>query len=103
LTKKSKARKYTLIGAGHEGNTVPDLQARVERDVIAKKPNLIFIYIDLRSVFVSYLSKHNPENSEEGILTHDGVHLNDEGNRLIAKQIMKYFEVTSRRYTACNI
>ncbi len=44
---------------------------------------------DLRKAFVRYLSSHNPRNLESGILTRDGVHLNDEGNRLVAKAILK--------------
>ena len=39
---------------------------------------------DLRTVFVKYLQEHNYENISEGILTTDGVHLNDEGNNLVA-------------------
>ena len=37
---------------------------------------------DLRSVFVKYLQEYNYENVSEGLLTTDGVHLNDEGNKL---------------------
>jgi lysophospholipase L1-like esterase len=44
---------------------------------------------DLRTAFVSYLQTHNPENAEYGILTEDKVHLNNEGNRLAAGEILK--------------
>lgn len=172
LHKRGKSKKYKLIGAGHEGNTVPDLQGRVEQDVIARNPDLVVIYIgindvwkstnnppnhtpvnayeaglreiinkikdsgakvilctpsvigelveggnpqdvmldeyseisrkvayetnsklcDLRKAFISYLSKHNTENKEKGILTLDRVHLNDLGNQLVATKIIKHLK-----------
>ncbi|NWF49002.1 MAG: G-D-S-L family lipolytic protein [Ignavibacteriaceae bacterium] len=45
---------------------------------------------DLRMHFVNYIEKNNIENSESGILTYDGVHLNDMGNRFVAE---KYWEI----------
>ena len=39
------------FGAGVSGNKVPNLQARLERDVIAKKPTLVFIYIGINDVW----------------------------------------------------
>jgi lysophospholipase L1-like esterase len=39
------------FGAGIGGNKVPDLQARLEKDVIAKKPTLVFIYIGINDVW----------------------------------------------------
>ena len=44
---------------------------------------------DLRNAFTQYLRLHNPNNAEKGILTYDRVHLNDEGNRFVAEQILK--------------
>ncbi|HZK65100.1 MAG TPA: GDSL-type esterase/lipase family protein [Puia sp.] len=40
--------------------------------------------IDLRKEFHEYEVDHNPGNQEKGILTLDGVHLNDQGNRFVA-------------------
>lgn len=40
-----------LIGAGISGNKVPDLQRRVEKDVIAKKPTIVVIYIGINDVW----------------------------------------------------
>lgn len=45
--------------------------------------------IDLRKAFIEYNLKNNPENKESGILTTDRVHLNPEGNRLVADLMMK--------------
>lgn len=172
LQKNEKKDKYELIGAGISGNKVPDLQKRLEKDVLSKKPDLVFVYIgindvwhfthpktngqgtpankyeaslidvinkikasgasvvlctpsvigekndgtnaqdkmleeyaaisrkvakttgsqllDLRKAFIDYLKENNKENQEEGILTTDGVHLNDRGNRFVAEQMLAY-------------
>ena len=46
--------------------------------------------IDLRKIFIDYISENNPKNSPSGILTYDGVHLNDRGNKLIADQMINF-------------
>lgn len=51
LKKKGKADKYNLIGAGIGGNKVPNLQERLERDVLSKNPDLVFIYIGINDVW----------------------------------------------------
>lgn len=158
----------TIIGAGISGNKVPNLQERLERDVLAKQPTIVFIYIgindvwhsilpgqsgtpkdqfeaglkeiidkiqragarvilctptvigekkdganqldaqlddyaavsrrvatetgsalcDLRKSFIDYLRSHNPDNKDRGILTRDAVHLSDEGNILVAREML---------------
>ncbi len=153
-----------IVYAGISGHKVPDLQGRLERDVLSKKPTLVFVYVgindvwhsrqghgtpkdefesglrdliakiseanarvvlctpstigektdgsnpldemleeystisrtvaketgvtlcDLRMAFIDHLKQHNPDNKERGILTDDGVHLNAEGNLLVANQ-----------------
>ena len=40
--------------------------------------------VDLRKKFMDYELKNNPTNADEGILTTDGVHLNDMGNEFVA-------------------
>lgn len=42
---------------------------------------------DLRKALVAHLEKNNPDNQAENILTKDGVHLNDAGNRFLAEQL----------------
>jgi len=44
--------------------------------------------IDLREIFHTYELKNNPENKDKGILTVDGVHLNDQGNQLVADKML---------------
>lgn len=48
---------------------------------------------DLRAAFSAYERQHNPANAEKGILTTDRVHLNKEGNRLVAAEIMRTLSV----------
>ncbi len=156
-----------VIGAGISGHKVPNLEERLDRDVLAHKPNVVVIYIgindvwhsqngngtssdryesglmslikrikaagarvilatpsvigekvdgtnlleamldqyadisrkvagsseavllDLRSAFMNHLKSYNVANEAQGILTTDGVHLNDEGNRFVAVRMLE--------------
>jgi lysophospholipase L1-like esterase len=51
LEAKHKDKKIECIGAGISGNKVPNLQARVEKDVVAKKPTIVVIYIGINDVW----------------------------------------------------
>ena len=44
---------------------------------------------DLRKAFVDYLTTHNPDNKDSGILTTDGRQLSDAGNALLAQEAAK--------------
>ena len=44
---------------------------------------------DMRHLFSSYEKEHNHTNAESGVLTHDGVHLSDAGNRFVAEEMWK--------------
>ncbi|NBT88685.1 MAG: G-D-S-L family lipolytic protein, partial [Flavobacteriaceae bacterium] len=46
--------------------------------------------LDLRSIFLDYISKNNSENKPFDVLTYDGVHLNSHGNQIIADQMAKF-------------
>ena len=46
--------------------------------------------LDLRKIFMDYLAENNINNDAAGILTTDGVHLNERGNKLIADQMIKF-------------
>jgi lysophospholipase L1-like esterase len=51
LNEKHKDLGIEIIGAGISGHKVPDLQGRLERDVLKKKPTLVFIYIGINDVW----------------------------------------------------
>jgi lysophospholipase L1-like esterase len=51
LQEKHKDLHIEIIGAGISGNKVPDLQRRVEKDVIARKPTIVVIYIGINDVW----------------------------------------------------
>ena len=54
---------------------------------IAKKNGCALI--DLRHSFLQYNLANNGENKDRGILTTDGVHLNEKGNYLVAEEMMR--------------
>jgi lysophospholipase L1-like esterase len=156
-----------VIGAGIGGHKVPDLEARLDKDVLAHKPNVVVIYIgindvwhstrgqgtdiaafesglrnlikrcndagarvvlstpsvigekhdgtndldkmldeysnvsrkvameteatllDLQAAFIANLKVYNTANEPKGILTTDGVHLNEAGNRFVAVRMLE--------------
>ena len=51
LTEKHADLGIEVIGAGISGNKVPDLQRRLEKDVLARKPTIVVIYIGINDVW----------------------------------------------------
>jgi lysophospholipase L1-like esterase len=54
IIKDSLSKKFPsieIIGAGIGGNKVPDLLARIDNDVIAKKPTVVVVYIGINDVW----------------------------------------------------
>lgn len=166
LKRRAPDLQCEVIGAGIGGNKVPDLERRLDKDVLDKNPTVVVIYIgindvwhslrdngtprdayetglrslidrihakgarvllctpsvigekapgdnpldglleeyagitrkvahqtgvqllDLHQAFLGNLKNSNKENAEKGILTTDGVHLNDAGNRFVANQML---------------
>jgi len=41
----------TTVNAGISGNKVPNLQSRLDKDVISKKPTIVYIYIGINDVW----------------------------------------------------
>ncbi len=156
-----------VIGAGISGHKVPNLEARLDKDVLAHKPGVVVIYIgindvwhsqngqgtsiakfesglrslvkrcndagarvilstpsvigekhdgtndldamldeysavgrtvamesgatllDLRAAFIADLREYNVANQTKGVLTTDGVHLNEAGNRFVAVRMLE--------------
>lgn len=167
IEQKRPGSGIKVIGAGISGNKVPNLEDRLDRDVLSHKPNVVVIYIgindvwhsknnqgtpidrfesgltkliercnkagarvilatpsvigektdgsneldkmleeysavsrkvaaatgstllDLRAAFITCLKSYNVAGEEQGILTTDGVHLNDAGNRFVAVRMLE--------------
>jgi lysophospholipase L1-like esterase len=51
IDEKSKGLGITTVNAGISGNKVPDLQARLQKDVLDKKPTVVVIYIGINDVW----------------------------------------------------
>lgn len=83
----------TSLGEKHDGSNridknlddFADIARQVARD--RKLP-----LNDLRKTFKEHWTKHNPDNKASGILTHDGNHFNDTGNKLVAERMLKAFK-----------
>lgn len=56
-------RAPEVIGAGISGNRVPDLLARLDRDVLARKPDVVVIYIGINDVWHSQNGGGTPKGS----------------------------------------
>lgn len=59
-----------IFGAGISGNKVPNLQKRLEKDVLAKKPTVVVIYIGINDVWHGEKNPANgtsPEMFEAGL------------------------------------
>jgi lysophospholipase L1-like esterase len=54
-----------VIGAGISGNKVPDLEKRLDRDVLAKKPTTVVIYIGINDVWHSTRNNGTPKDVYE--------------------------------------
>jgi len=48
---QGKTGEYELVGAGVSGNKIYDLYLRMDEDVMAKKPNIVVIYIGINDVW----------------------------------------------------
>jgi lysophospholipase L1-like esterase len=65
LDKDHKDLGVEVIGAGISGNKVPDLENRLDRDVIAKKPTIVVIYIGINDVWHSQGGKGTSKDAFE--------------------------------------
>lgn len=170
VKERMAAKNINVIGAGISGHKVPDLQKRLDKDVLDKDPTVVVIYIgindvwhstngrgtstedyeaglkelidrihaknarvllctpsvigekaagenpldgmlaqfagisrkvayetgvqllDLHEAFRHYLEAHNKKGVSKGILTTDGVHLNETGNKFVAEEMLSALE-----------
>ncbi|MFD1255446.1 SGNH/GDSL hydrolase family protein [Mucilaginibacter terrae] len=51
LKENKLADRYELIGAGVSGNKIYDLYFRLNKDVLSKNPDMVFIYIGVNDVW----------------------------------------------------
>jgi len=83
----------TVIGEKTDFTNEQDADLEIYSEIVR---NLAFKYdlplIDLRKAFLNYNLIHNTENTDYGILTYDKVHLNSEGNQLVAKDMWKVLQ-----------
>jgi lysophospholipase L1-like esterase len=75
--KKNGANKY---------DSMLDEYSTISRRVAAETGSAL---CDLRNAFREHLESNNPSDAEKEVLTTDGVHLNNAGNRFVAAQMMK--------------
>ena len=60
LDEKHKDLGIELINAGISGHRVPNLQGRLQRDVLNRKPNIVVIYIGINDVWHSGNGRGTP-------------------------------------------
>lgn len=88
LAKEAIAKKYpdldiNVIGAGISGNRVPDLEARLDKDVLAKKPTLVVIYIGINDVWHSVNGRGTSKSDYEQGLRRIVKRIQEAGSRVV--------------------
>jgi lysophospholipase L1-like esterase len=83
LAKTHADLKIEIIGAGISGHKVPDLEKRLERDVLSQKPTLVVIYIGINDVWHSQMGKGTPKDAYEAGLKSLIQRINGGGARVI--------------------
>lgn len=85
LAEKHKDLGIEVIGAGISGNKVPDLQKRLDRDVLARKPTLVVIYIGINDVWHSEMKppRGTPKDQFEAGLKEIIGKIKDAGARVV--------------------
>lgn len=73
----------TTVNAGISGHKVPNLQARVDKDVISKKPTIVYIYIGINDVWHSEKGNGTSKEKYEAGLKELITKINAAGARVI--------------------
>lgn len=83
----------SVIGEKHDGtnrwDAMLDEYSSISREIAQENACVL---LDLRTEFLRHLARHNHENAEKNILTYDGVHLNDRGNRFVADRMVNVLD-----------
>ncbi|MDB4749634.1 DUF1080 domain-containing protein [Rubripirellula sp.] len=61
IAKEKPELGVEIVYAGISGNKVPDLEKRLQRDLLSKSPSVVFIYIGINDVWHSTRGKGTPE------------------------------------------
>lgn len=80
----------TPLGIGEAPKNPYDESLELFADIIRRLAERYRLPLcDLRHTFLEYLAPFSPERGEQGILTTDGVHLNEAGNQLVANTLLQ--------------
>ena len=60
IAKEKPGLGVEIVYAGISGNKVPDLEKRLERDLLSKSPSVVFIYIGINDVWHSTRGNGTP-------------------------------------------
>ena len=85
LAEKHKDLEIEVIGAGISGNKVLDLQRRLDKDVLARKPTLVVVYIGINDVWHGEKdpARGTPKDKFEGGLKEIVKKIQDAGARVV--------------------
>jgi lysophospholipase L1-like esterase len=62
IAKERPELEAKIVYAGISGHKVPNLQSRLDRDVLSKKPTIVFIYIGINDVWHSTSGRGTPKD-----------------------------------------
>jgi hypothetical protein len=80
----------SVIGEKHDGSNELDKMLAEYADISRKVANeTSTTLLDLHAAFIGYLKEYNVAQQDKGVLTTDGVHLNDAGNRFVAVRMLE--------------
>lgn len=79
IAKANPDKGVKIIYAGISGHKVPNLQSRLDRDVISKKPTVVFIFIGINDVWHSESGNGTPKDKYEAGLRDLIKRINDAG------------------------
>jgi lysophospholipase L1-like esterase len=83
LEQERSDAKAVIIKAGISGHKVPDLQKRLDRDVLSKKPTIVFIYIGINDVWHSTSGHGTPKDRYEAGLRDLIQRINQAGAKVV--------------------
>lgn len=83
LAKIEILKPVEVIGAGVSGNKVPDLEARLDKDVLSFKPSIVVVYIGINDVWHSKSGRGTKKEEFDAGLRRIVKRINEAGARVI--------------------